>query len=151
MIELLHRAYCDEWLAFYTHWVGARVVLGPMRDAVAAELGRHAEDEIRLAEILADRIIELGGTPVEDPRHWQLCSGCAVSARDDCSAVGVVRHGLEAERCVIRTCRQLLKEAREVDPFTYDLALEILEKEVEHEESLEVLSRGLQGLLEDRE
>lgn len=149
--DLLERAYCDEWLAFYAHWLGGKLVVGPMREAVAAELFRHAQDEIKLAEALADRILELGGAPATEPRHWHLGSDCHPAPPEDCSPIAVIEHGLEAERCVIRTCRQLLKEARKEDPLTYDLALEILEKEVEHEEALEVLSRGLQVILEDRE
>ncbi|NLA21799.1 MAG: ferritin, partial [Candidatus Marinimicrobia bacterium] len=30
LIDLLNRAYADEWLAYYQYWVGAKVVKGPM-------------------------------------------------------------------------------------------------------------------------
>ena len=38
LIELLNKAFADEWLAYYQYWVGAKVVSGPMKDAVIAEL-----------------------------------------------------------------------------------------------------------------
>lgn len=31
LIEMLNAALCEEWLAYYQYWVGARVTEGPMR------------------------------------------------------------------------------------------------------------------------
>lgn len=143
VLDLLDRAYCEEWLACYGHWVAAKLAAGGEGQPVAEQLLRHAQDEMRLAEMLADRIIELGGTPDEEPRHWHLRSEQRSVVPKDRSLAALIDHGLEADRCVIDTCRQLLRECREDDPFTYDLTLVVLEKEVEHEESLEALARGL--------
>ena len=38
LINLLNKALSDEWLAYYQYWIGAKVVKGPMKDAVIAEL-----------------------------------------------------------------------------------------------------------------
>jgi hypothetical protein len=35
-------AFADEWLAYYQYWLGAKVVKGPMKEAVIAELLQHA-------------------------------------------------------------------------------------------------------------
>jgi hypothetical protein len=42
MLKLLNQAYASEWLAYYQYWLGAKLIKGPMKDAVAAEplLGR---------------------------------------------------------------------------------------------------------------
>ena len=72
LIELLNKALADEWLAYYQYWIGAKVVVGPMRGAVVAELEEHAGDELKHAGMLVDRIIKLGGTPILKPEDDQL-------------------------------------------------------------------------------
>ena len=59
LIGLLRRAYADEWLAYYQYWVGAKVIKGPMKEAVIAELIQHAADELNHADMVALRIIQL--------------------------------------------------------------------------------------------
>jgi len=76
LIGMLNRALSDEWLAYYQYWIGAKVVKGPMKDAVIAELTLHATEELSHAELIATRIIQLGGTPVLSPAEWLKISGC---------------------------------------------------------------------------
>ena len=64
LLKLFNMAFADEWLAYYQYWLGAKVVKGPMKEAVIAELLQHATDELRHADMVAARIIQLGGTPV---------------------------------------------------------------------------------------
>jgi bacterioferritin len=64
LIGLLNKALSDEWLAYYQYWIGAKVVKGPMKDAVIAELNLHATEELAHATLLTTRIIQLGGIPV---------------------------------------------------------------------------------------
>ena len=59
LIAMLNKALADEWLAYYQYWTGAKVVKGPMKDAVIAELDLHATEELSHAELLATRIIQL--------------------------------------------------------------------------------------------
>ncbi|MEA1995916.1 MAG: ferritin-like domain-containing protein, partial [Campylobacterota bacterium] len=49
LIELLNKAFADEWLAHYQYWVGAKVARGNMRGQVVAELEEHSGDELRHA------------------------------------------------------------------------------------------------------
>ena len=67
VLELLNKAFADEWLAYYQYWLGSKVVAGPMKDAVIAELLQHAADELRHADMVTTRIIQLGGTPLISP------------------------------------------------------------------------------------
>ena len=67
LIRLLNAAYSSEWLAYYQYWLGAKVIKGPMKDAIAAELTLHATEELNHATLLATRIIQLDGAPVELP------------------------------------------------------------------------------------
>ena len=67
LLEMLNGALAEEWLAYYQYWIGARVMEGPMRSEVEAELLKHADEELEHAEMVAERIIQLGGTPVTNP------------------------------------------------------------------------------------
>src|SRR4030042_1835408 len=70
VIELLNKAFADEWLAYYQYWIGAKIVAGPMKDAVIAELMQHATDELRHAGMVSGRILQLGGPPGTPPQQW---------------------------------------------------------------------------------
>ena len=60
LLQQLNEALAEEWLAYYQYWVGARVMEGPMRSEVEPELLAHATEELAHAELVADRIIQLG-------------------------------------------------------------------------------------------
>ena len=49
LLKLLNGAFASEWLAYYQYWLGAKVIKGPMKDAVAAELNLHATEELNHA------------------------------------------------------------------------------------------------------
>ncbi len=70
LLEMLNAALAEEWLAYYQYWIGARVMEGPMRSEVEPELLTHANEELAHAEMVANRIIQLGGTPVTNPVDW---------------------------------------------------------------------------------
>ena len=38
LIEMLNAALCEEWLAYYQYWVGARIMEGPMRIPIGLHL-----------------------------------------------------------------------------------------------------------------
>ena len=63
LVKLLNKAFSDEWLAYYQYWIGSKIVRGPNKEAVIAELTLHATEELGHAVLLTTRIIQLGGTP----------------------------------------------------------------------------------------
>ena len=63
LLKVLNKALADEWLAYYQYWIGSKVLVGPMKGEVETELIEHATDELRHADMLVQRIIQLGGTP----------------------------------------------------------------------------------------
>lgn len=77
LLQQLNEALAEEWLAYYQYWVGARVMEGPMRSEVEPELLLHATEELSHAELVAARIIQLGGTPLLNPKQWAKFSKCA--------------------------------------------------------------------------
>jgi len=103
LIGLLNKAYADEWLAYYQYWIGAKVIKGPMKEAVIAELTQHAGDELRHADMLARRIIQLGGTPVTEPEEWYSHSNCGYDAPADPFVKAILEQNIKGEQCAILT------------------------------------------------
>jgi len=144
LLDLLNKAFCDEWLAYYQYWLGAKVVKGPMKDAVAAELLLHATEELAHANLIANRIIQLGGKPITEPKLWYQWSGCGYDGPNDEYVKVILEQNIKGERCAIGYYNELMKKTRDADMVTYNMVLTILQQEVEHEEDL-------QALLEDIE
>ncbi len=144
LVNLLNKAFADEWLAYYQYWVGAQVAKGPMRGAVAAELNEHAQDELKHAGMLTERIIQLGGAPLLDPAEWEKLSNCGYDAPDNPFVKAILAQNIKGEQCAIEVYNKLLTMTRDKDIVTYNMVAEILTDEVEHEEDL-------QALLEDIE
>ncbi|ADR34034.1 Ferritin Dps family protein [Sulfuricurvum kujiense DSM 16994] len=137
--ELLNKAYCDEWLAYYQYFIESKVVKGLMKDAAIAELTQHAADELRHATMVADRIIQLGGTPVLHPSEWVSNSNCGYEAPTDPDVRKVLEQAIKGEQCAISVYSNILDITREKDIITYDMVSQILADEVEHEEDLQAL------------
>lgn len=144
LLTLLNQAYASEWLAYYQYWLGAKIIKGPMKDAVAAELNLHATEELAHAQLLVARIIQLGGTPVASPKDWFTMSPCAYDAPDDPYVSVLLEQNIAGEQCAISTYKALMDATKDKDMVTHNLALTILSQEVEHEEDLQSLKEDLE-------
>jgi bacterioferritin len=147
LIDLLNEAFADEWLAYYQYWLGARLIKGPMKDAVASELALHALEELEHANMLAERIIQLGGTPLISPEEWLKTTHCGYEAPTDPFVKQILAQNIAGEQCAIAVYQKLLSVVKDKDPVTYNIVLHILEEEVEHEEDLESLEEDLNSLM----
>lgn len=144
LLQLLNKAYADEWLAYYQYWIGSKVVKGPMKEAVIAELVQHAADELRHADMLTLRIIQLGGTPLVKPEDWYKHTNCGYDAPADPFVKIVLEQNIKGEQCAIGVYSALLKETKDADPITYNIVLQILQDEEEHEEDLQALKEDFE-------
>ncbi len=143
LLKLLNQAFASEWLAYYQYWLGAKVIKGPMKDAVAAELNLHATEELNHAVLVAGRIIQLQGTPVLSPKEWYELSPCEYDAPADPYVAVLLDQNIAGEQCAISTYKNLMDVTKDKDMVTYNMALTILEQEVEHEEDLQSLKEDL--------
>jgi len=150
LINLLNKALSDEWLAYYQYWIGAKVVKGPMKDAVIAELTLHATEELGHAELLSSRIVQLGGIPVLSPQEWFKLTNCGYDIPSDPYVSVILDQNIEGEQCAIKVYSELLDITRVGDPVTYNIILQILSDEVEHEEDLSSLKEDMELMLERR-
>jgi len=148
LLKHLNAAYASEWLAYYQYWLGAKVIKGPMKDNVAAELEVHATEELNHALLLSGRIIQLGGTPVTDIKKWFTPSPCAYDAPDDPYVGVLLDQNIAGEQCAIDTYKKLMDLTKDKDMVTHNLALTILSDEIEHEEDLQGWKEDLELMLE---
>ena len=147
IITLLNKAFADEWLAYYQYWIGAKVVMGPMKDNIIAELVQHATDELRHADMLAKRILQLGGEPLIHPNKWFEMTNCKYEEPKDHFVYKILEQNINGEQCAIEVYNNILQLTKEPDPITYNVILQILADEVEHEEDLQSLKDDFDCLL----
>jgi len=147
VLDLLNKAFADEWLAYYQYWLGAKIVAGPMKDNVIAELLQHAADELRHADLVANRIIQLGGKPLTTPQQWFKMSNCGYDEPADPYVQKILEQNIKGEQCAISVYNQLAQEVGLKDPVTYNMAVQILQDEVQHEEDLQALFEDLTMML----
>ncbi|MDD5069476.1 MAG: ferritin-like domain-containing protein [Candidatus Omnitrophica bacterium] len=149
LIKLLNKAYADEWLAYYQYWLGAKVAVGVPKEAVVAELIQHAADELRHAGLVADRIIQLGGTPLLEPQAWIKETNCGYDSPKDPDVRVLLKQNIAGEQCAITQYKKIMDYTKDKDPVTYDMALRIMTDEIEHEEDLEAIEEDIK-IMESR-
>ncbi len=149
IISMLNKAYADEWLAYYQYFIEAKVIKGIMKDAAIAELTQHATDELRHANMVSDRILQLGGTPLLHPQEWFTHTNCGYEEPKDFDVVSILEDSIKGEQCAISVYSQLADMTRDKDIVTYDIVSEILADEVEHEEDLQALHDDITEFIAD--
>jgi len=149
LIDMLNAALAEEWLAYYQYWIGARVMEGPMRSEVEPELLVHATEELSHAVMVVDRIIQLGGTPILNPKDWTKHAECAYEEPNDPYIEIILNQNLDGERCAIDRYQKLAAFTEGKDYATYQMAVTILNDELEHEEDIESWLTDIERLKDD--
>ena len=129
LISQLNAALSEEWLAYYQYWVGALVVEG--------EFEEHAEEERKHAQLLANRIIELEGIPVLDPKKWFELARCKYDTPQGFDSVSLLKDNVASERCAILRYQEIADFTNGKDFTTCDIVKHILAEEEEHEQDLQ--------------
>lgn len=137
LLRTLNEAYAEEWLAYYQYWLGAKVAVGTMRASIIKEFEEHAGEELKHANWIADRIIELGGTPLLSPDDWSKAAKCKYDAPKDEYIVTLLEQNLASERCAIKRYQEICDITHGKDYETFRIAEKILKEEIDHEQELE--------------
>jgi len=147
LIDLLNKALADEWLAVYQYWAGSYVVKGPMRPEIEAELKEHAKEEMEHADMLATRIIELGGEPILNPHDLGKMSNCGYEEPKNPKTKEILKQNIHGEQCAIGVYNTILEKLKGMnDAITYNMIRKILQDEVKHEQELQDLQEDLNML-----
>ncbi len=149
LVQMLNEALCEEWLAYYQYWIGARMMEGPMRSEIEPELLLHADQELNHAVLVVNRIIQLGGTPVLTPADWMRLSQCKYEVPSDPYVEVILNQNLTGERCAIQRYQGIADFASGKDHATHQMATTILNEELEHEQDIEDWIADLERMKSD--
>ena len=148
LVKLLVKNASAELTTFYYYTI-LRVNLIGLEGEGIKEIAETARIEDRNHfEALVPRIYELGGELPKDMKEFHDISACPpASLPDDPRDVkAILKVLVEAERCAVRGYSQICSMTAGKDHRTYDLALAILNEEVEHESWFsEFLGEGPSG------
>ncbi|MBU0533834.1 MAG: ferritin [Candidatus Omnitrophica bacterium] len=136
LIELLNQALADEWLSYYCFWIGAKVMVGHMRDEIAKELEEMATEELKHAGILADKIIELGGTPVLTPKDWHKIANCSYEVPKDFSVKSILFQNIKSKQSAVDAYKELISFSKGKTSCNHESLANILEEEIEQKDYL---------------
>lgn len=149
LIKMLNAALSEEWLAYYQYWIGARLMEGPMRSEIEPELLLHATQELNHAVLDVTRIIQLGGTPVLNPDDWPKLSRCEYEEPSDPYVEAVLQQNLRGERCAIQRYQEIADFTNGKDHTTHQMAVTILNEEIEHEQDIEDWINDIERMKDD--
>jgi bacterioferritin len=108
---------------------------------VAEEFLEHANEEQAHADLIAERITQLGGEPDLNPEGLLTRSHSEYIEGDD--LVDMIKEDLVAERIAIDSYSEMIRYIADDDPTTRRMLEGILATEEEHAEDLRMLIESL--------
>ncbi len=141
VLKLLNDALATEIvcvLRYRRHHFMAR---GIDAKSTADEFLVHSNEELGHADLIAERIVQLGGEPDFAPdglsgrSHAEYVAGA--------SLVEMIKEDLVAERIAIDSYRELIQYLGDQDPTTSQMLKEVLAMEEQHADELADLLKGL--------
>ncbi len=130
VIHILNEALATEIvcvLRYKRHYYMAR---GINKDSVAAEFLQHAIEEQGHADLIAERITQLGGAPDFSPEGLAARSHSEYIEGDN--LVDMIKENLVAERIAIESYTEIIRYFGDKDPTSRRLMEQILAVEEEH-------------------
>ena len=134
VLRLLNEALATELVCVLRYKRHYYMAGGAVAEAIKGELLQHANEEQGHADQLAQRIVELGGSPNFDPKGLADRSHSEYVEGED--IVDMLQEDLIAERIAIDTYREIIQYLGNDDPTTRRMMEGILAVEEEHAEDI---------------
>jgi bacterioferritin len=134
VIAMLNDALATELLCVLRYKRHYFTVSGPNTGHIKAEFLEHAQQEQDHADRIAERIVQLNGSPNFNPATLTARSHAEYDDSDDVQAM--VRADLIAERVAIESYRQMILAIGDKDPTTRALLVDIMAVEEEHADDM---------------
>ena len=148
LLKLLVKNAAAELTTYYYYTILRTNLIGLEGEGIK-EIAEAARIEDRNHfEALVPRIYELGGELPVDMKDFHDRSACPPASlpKDPSDVQSILKVLVEAERCAVRGYTQICNMTAGKDHRTYDLALAILNEEIEHESWFsEFLGEGPSG------
>jgi bacterioferritin len=129
-VAILNEALATEIVCVLRYKHHAVAAQGIHSDAVKQEFAEHANDELGHADMLAERINQLGGNPNFNPDG--ILTRASTEYVEGSSLTHMIEEDLVAERIAIETYRAMIRFFANRDPTTRQMLETILAKEEEH-------------------
>jgi bacterioferritin len=133
IITELNKALADEWLAYMQYTFASKLVKSP---PLIKLLNEVAKEELEHANELTERIIQLEGTPIVDPKKFFEQSNCGYEVPTE-DMKKVLKDSIKGEGCAINIYNKIAQMSKETDPITQQLVLHIMVEEEEHEQKFQ--------------
>jgi bacterioferritin len=140
VIQLLNEALATEIVCVLRYRQNYFAARGLRAKVAAAEFLEHSKQEQEHADLLAERIVQLGGDPDFNPATLEARSHAEY--RLGASLSEMIRENLVAERIAIDTYREIIRYLGEKDVTTRRMFEEILAVEEEHADDMADLLEG---------
>ena len=133
-VKILNEALATEIVCVLRYRFHYFMASGIHKEGAAAEFLEHSNEEQRHADMIAERIKQLGGKPEMNPAvvatasHSEYVEGTSLE--------DMLREDLVAERIAIQTYREIIKFFGEQDPTSRRMMEEILAVEEEHADDI---------------
>lgn len=134
VIAMLNDALATELLCVMRYKRHYYTVSGPGTGQIKAEFLEHAQQEQDHADRIAERIVQLNGSPNFNPATFAARSHAEYDESEDAQAM--VRADLIAERVAIESYRQMIAAIGDKDPTTRNMLVEIMAVEEEHADDM---------------
>jgi len=134
VIAMLNDALATELLCVLRYKRHYYTVSGPNTGHIKAEFLEHAQQEQDHADRIAERIVQLNGSPNFNPATLTARSHAEYDDSTDVQAM--VRADLIAERVAIESYRQMIAAIGDKDPTTRALLVDIMAVEEEHADDM---------------
>ena len=146
VIRVLNEALATEIVCVLRYKFHHYMASGIHAQAIAQEFLEHSQEEQQHADMIAERITQLDGTPNFNPEG--LLSRSHSEYVEGKDIVDMIREDLVAERIAIDSYGEIIRYLGNNDPTSRRVMEEILAKEEEHAEDLKTL---IETLAADRE
>jgi len=134
VINMLNDALATELLCVLRYKRHYYTVSGRDNGPIKAEFLEHAQQEQEHADSLAERIVQLNGSPDFNPATLSARSHAEYDASEDVQSM--IRANLIAERVAIESYRQMIAAIGDKDPTTKHLLISIMAVEEEHADDM---------------
>jgi bacterioferritin len=137
VVKLLNEALATEIICVLRYKRHFFMATGINAESVAAEFLQHANEEQGHADLIAQRIVQLGGAPNFSPEGLATRSHAEYVEGEN--LVDMIREDLVAERIAIDSYREMINYVANDDPTTRRMLEGILAMEEEHADDLVTL------------
>lgn len=143
IVQKLQELLATEWVCVLRYTVHYHTATGLVSEPIKAHFLEHAKAEQAHAMMLAERIVQLGGTPDLNPDNLTKLSHAEY--QEGKTLKDMVKEDLIAERIAIDLYRELIDYVGDRDTTTKKMLMHILEQEEEHADEFSDLLDGWEG------